>query len=256
MKTSLCLLFSWFMLLLASTNFYAQVNQVDGKGKKQGPWNKTYPNSSVLIYEGQFKDDQPIGVFTYYFSSGAKKAIIQHGLPGGKSAVQMFFENGQLLSDGFYVKEKKDSLWLNYAQSGEIVSAESYLNNVLHGKSVYYYKEGQLLENKLQVERRVNFLDGKQHGLYQTYFYNGKLKQEGHFVNGKKQGKWSEYSINGQLFAQMNYKDDFLHGWVSAFDQKGQLKRKAFYLRGEELSEKELKAYMERCKAQNIDPEQ
>ena len=34
-------------------------NQIDSKGRKQGPWSKTYPKSKVYEYKGQFKDNKP-----------------------------------------------------------------------------------------------------------------------------------------------------------------------------------------------------
>lgn len=249
MKYVFFLMFSVFLFGLQ-----AQMNQTDAKGKKQGPWQKTYPNSSVLIYQGSFKDDRPIGVFNYYFPDGALKAKIEHGLPGGKSAVQLYFDNGQVLSDGFYKQEKKDSLWFNYAQSGELMSAENYKNDLLNGKALYYYKEGQVLEHKLQVERRVQYLDGKLHGKYQSYFYNGKLKQEGSYERGLKQGLWSEYNSKGVLIGTMKYVNDFLHGWVITYDEAGQVLNKTLYLDGQKLSEKELTIYLSNCKARNIKP--
>jgi hypothetical protein len=256
MKSFLPTFISGLFLTLFSLSVAAQVNQTDAKGKKQGPWRKSYPNSSVLVYEGTFKDDRPVGTFTYYFESGAKKAIIEHGLKGGKSAVLLFFENGQLLSDGFYHLEKKDSLWYNYAPSGELISAENYKNDLLHGKAVYYYKEGQVLEHKLQVERKVNYQAGKLHGVYQAYFYNGKLKQEGTFEKGLKQGIWTEYNSAGQKVATMKYDKDLLHGWLYTFNKDGSLLSKVLYLDGVALSEKDTKAYLERCKALNIAPVQ
>ena len=256
MKSYLPFIFSGLFITLFSLSATAQVNQTDAKGKKQGPWRKTYPNSSVLVYDGNFKDDMPVGIFTYYFASGAKKAVIEHGLKGGKSAVLLYFEDGQLLSDGFYHKEKKDSLWYNYVQSGELISAENYKNDLLQGKSVYYYKEGQLMEHKLQAERKVNYQAGKLQGVYQQFYYNGKLKTEGTFEKGLKQGIWTEYNSAGQKVATMKYDQDLLNGWLYTFNKDGTLLNKVLYLNGVALSEKDTKAYLERCKALHIEPVQ
>ena len=256
MKSYLPFIFSGLLITLFSLSATAQVNQTDAKGKKQGSWRKSYPNSSVLVYDGIFKDDMPVGTFTYYFPSGAKKAVIEHGFKGGKSAVLMFFEDGQLLSDGFYHKEKKDSLWYNYAQSGELISAENYKNDLLQGKSVYYYKEGQLMEHKLQAERKVNYQAGKLQGVYQQFYYNGKLKTEATFEKGLKQGIWTEYNSAGQKVVTMKYDKDLLHGWLYTFNKDGSLLNKVLYLDGVALSEKDTKAYLERCKALHIEPVQ
>ena len=147
----LSFLFAYFVLCTALS---AQLNKTDAQGKKQGPWQKNYPGTSVPQYKGSFLNDKPVGKFTYYFESGQKKAEMQHGLPGGVTSVLLYFENGEVLSDGFYKGEKKDSLWYNYAPSGELISAENYKLDQLHGKCVYYYKEGQYLEQKKQIHKK------------------------------------------------------------------------------------------------------
>ena len=51
---------------LAKTNF------TDSLGRKQGYWKKY--SKDTLKYEGQFKDDIPVGEFKYYFFDGKVKA--------------------------------------------------------------------------------------------------------------------------------------------------------------------------------------
>lgn len=249
-----------FLLIALFISFHsflgAQFNQTDAKGKKQGPWQKNYPGSTVLQYKGTFLNDKPVGKFVYFFENGQKKAELMHGLPGGNTAVLLFFENGQLLSDGFYKGEKKDSLWYNYAASGELVSAENYKLDQLHGKCVYYYKEGQYQEQKMQVQKVAYYLNGKLDGSYQEFFYNGKPKFVGAYKNGERFGLWTEYYNTGQVMAKVHYQRDMLHGWMQYYDKAGNLKSKVMYRDGYALDEKETKAFLERCKAQNLDPNQ
>lgn len=249
----LSFLFAYFVLCSALS---AQLNKTDAQGKKQGPWQKNYPGTSVPQYKGSFLNDKPVGKFTYYFESGQKKAEMQHGLPGGVTSVLLYFENGQVLSDGFYKGEKKDSLWYNYAPSGELISAENYKLDQLHGKCVYYYKEGQYLEQKKQIHKKVNYANGKLDGMYQEYFYNGALKQQGVYKLGEKTGLWTEYYNTGTVMTMMHYQRDLLHGWVQYYDKAGNLQSKLMYRNGYALSDKETKAFLERCKAQNLDPNQ
>lgn len=243
-----------FFLTFIGFSLFAQLNQTDAKGRKQGAWQKTYPNNSALLYKGTFKDDKPVGTFEYYFPNGEKKAVITHGLPGGVSSVLLYFENGQLLSDGFYRAEKKDSLWYNYSAEGELISTENYKNDQLEGKSTYYYKEGQVYEHKLQIEHRAVYQNGVLNGKYQSYFYNGKLKSEGQYLKGDKSGEWIEYTSGGLLLVRSHYKLGQLHGWVQTYDKLGQPLRKTAYLNGVELTEKQTSAYLEQCKAKNKQP--
>ena len=74
-----------YALFILCVNFSIAQNSVDARGKKQGVWEKKLPQSNVVDYIGQFKDDIPIGTFIYYFPSGKKKKrrlyinqVIQH----------------------------------------------------------------------------------------------------------------------------------------------------------------------------------
>ena len=247
---------SLIILLICCTHSFAQLNQTDAKGRKQGPWQKTYPGTSVLQYKGTFLNDKPVGTFVYNFESGVKQAELVHGLPGGSTSALLFYENGQLLADGFYKAEKKDSLWYNYAQNGELISAVNYQLDLLHGKSVFYFSEGQLLEQKLQIQKVVYYTNGKLNGTYQENFYNGKPKLKGTYQNGMRMGLWTEFYNTGEVLSKVNYLNDLPHGWTTVYDKLGNIKKRVMYRDGYELTEKELKAFLERCKAKNLDPNQ
>ena len=146
------LLIALFLPLLC----FAQVNKVDQKGWKQGPWVKYYPDNKVPIYQGQFKNDKPYGEFRYYFSSGKLKAIIQH--QNNLSNALYYFENDQLMASGNYKEMKKDSVWTNYNSQGFIISRETYLLDKLNGIRVTYYLEGQG-EDKEKVLTIENYKD-------------------------------------------------------------------------------------------------
>ena len=91
MKIKLTLL----VVLLAGTGF-AQINQVDSQGRKQGKWEKTHPESAVYQYRGEFKDDKPVGKFTYYYESSKVKAskfrIVKRILTLAKMLSRYFFD--------------------------------------------------------------------------------------------------------------------------------------------------------------------
>ncbi|MEY5001941.1 MAG: hypothetical protein RLZZ211_1977 [Bacteroidota bacterium] len=243
-------------LFLFGWSVSAQINQTDAKGRKQGPWQKNYPGTAIPQYKGNFKDDKPIGKFIYNFESGVKKAELEHGLPGGNSSVLLFYESGQLLADGFYKGEKKDSLWYNYAPGGELMSAENYKLGQLQGKSVYYFQEGQITEQKLQIQKVVYYKNGKLDGAYVENFYNGKVKIKGSYQNGMKSGLWTEYYTSGEVFSKVNYLNDLPHGWSTVYDKSGIVKKRVMFRDGYELTDKELKEFLARCKAQNLDPNQ
>ena len=46
--------------------FAQQINQKDANGKRQGLWQKLYPDSQQLRYQGSFVDDKEVGTFSFY----------------------------------------------------------------------------------------------------------------------------------------------------------------------------------------------
>ena len=58
----------FFLLLIPFLSLSQTINEVDTKGLKQGVWKKMHTNGN-LRYSGQFKNDNPSGIFLYYYSS-------------------------------------------------------------------------------------------------------------------------------------------------------------------------------------------
>jgi hypothetical protein len=76
---------------------------------------------------------QTIGEFKYYFESGKIKSIVQHETRE-RSYAWFYFENEQLMSEGQYVNQKKDSVWRNFNEQGFLVSIETFKNNRLNSR--------------------------------------------------------------------------------------------------------------------------
>lgn len=233
---------------------FTQVNQVDAKGKKQGLWYKTYPGTRFRIYEGNFKDDKPVGVFTYYYESGTIKAIIDHKPNTKRSEVKMYFENQSLMSVGCYLDQKKDSIWLNYSEAGELVSTETYADDKLNGKKTVYYLKDQLEAGSLIIMSTCNYVNNQRHGNYQEFHPSGKLKLIGEYANGFKIGEWKEYYNSGQLMSKSPYRNDMVHGWSYYYDRNGNLLAKSLWRDNKKLEGKELEVFLEYCKKHKLEP--
>jgi antitoxin component YwqK of YwqJK toxin-antitoxin module len=233
---------------------FAQLNQKDANGKKQGVWQKKYPGSNTFIYKGQFKDDKAIGEFTYYYESGKIKSVIKHFPNSNLSFAVFYSENEAVLSEGFYKNQLKDSTWLNFTSSGAISSKESFLQNQLNGEKIIYYIEGQI-ENGVLIPLSIsNYKKDILDGLYTEFFSTGKIKKKGDFINGLKNGEWLEYHPNGQLAQKVNYKKDNLHAWVYSYDKNGKKISEVFFQNGTRLKGKELDLFFENCTKNGIDP--
>ncbi|MFM6933854.1 MAG: toxin-antitoxin system YwqK family antitoxin [Flavobacteriales bacterium] len=244
------------VFLLCLNAAYGQVNQVDAKGLKQGLWYKNYPGTKIHIYEGVFKDDKPVGIFKYYYESGSIKAIVDNKPNSSLSLVKMYFENEALMSEGCYWNQKKDSIWLNYNEHGEMVSAESYVDDQLNGKRIVYYLNDQLIDGKLTILSICNYVNNVRQGNYKEYFSSGKLKMNGEYLNGEKTGEWIEYYSSGQVMTRVRYKRGLLHGWSYYYDRSGNSISKTMWRDGFQLEGKDLDAFLERCKQKKLDPNQ
>ena len=240
------LLIALFLPLLC----FAQVNKVDQKGWKQGPWVKYYPDNKVPIYQGQFKNDKPYGEFRYYFSSGKLKAIIQH--QNNLSNALYYFENDQLMASGNYKEMKKDSVWTNYNSQGFIISRETYLLDKLNGIRVTYYLEGQG-EDKEKVLTIENYKDSMLDGAFESYFVQGVNKEKGTYKKNKKEGEWLTYYNNGVITSRCTYRNGLQQGWAYGYDTKGKLVGKTMFNKGIQLKGEELEKYLEFCKQKGID---
>ena len=245
---------SYFTLLmcLLSVSAFAQVNQTDARGKKQGKWEKVYPGTRVYMYRGQFKNDKPIGTFVYFYKSGKSKAVIEHS-ETSRSEGYFYHETGGVMSYGIYNNLKKDSIWVNWDKIGRLSSKESFKNDSLHGTKIIYYlpPQGDKSQRPMTV---LNYNNGQLHGDFKEYFDTGKLKTTGKYENNKKVGVWEAYHVDGGKMTLERFKDGKRHGWCIGWDKKGKEEGRKYFYYGRLLQGKELKKKMSEMKRLGIDP--
>jgi antitoxin component YwqK of YwqJK toxin-antitoxin module len=246
----------WLFLILGfSFGLSAQVNQVDAKGRKQGEWVKYYESSKVPQYIGQFKDDKPVGKFTYYYPNNKIKAIVIHDEKSGRSESFMYHENKQLMAHGIYRNMKKDSIWSHYGPSGRISFQETYKDDVLHGKKTIYYVPEDPLDKRAIVAQEMNFVNGRLHGENKEYFPDGKLKKEATYVEGVYDGVVKHYHpSNGRLHLEERWKNRMKHGWWMTYDANGKELGRTYYFKNSVYEGEKLKRHLENCKKRGVHP--
>ena len=251
MKVSV-LICSFFLL---TTGFsQGSVNQVDAKGRKQGKWQKTYEGSRVFQYKGQFKDDVPVGKFTYFYESSKVKAVIIHDDNSDRSTAYYFHENGSLMSNGIFRGKEKDSIWVNFGPSERLSNKEEYKNGVLHGKKIVYYVPEDL-NNKSQIPAAVYiYKNGVLEGEFKEYFEDLSVKTTGQYAANKKVGVWVRYHPNGKKMTLTRYKNGRRHGWCKAYDVLGKETGSMYYYYGRLLEGDELKEKMAKLKELGVNP--
>jgi len=244
-------------IAIACFSFHSMAqNKLDAQGRKQGPWSKTYPGSRFFIYKGQFVDDLPTGIFYYYYPSGKKQAIIDHGARAERSVATYFSEEGKKMSYGIFRNQKKDSVWVYYSQIGTVSYTESYKDGLLDGPTtVYYFPESK--NSKVQpVSSITNFSKGLLNGDYIEYFDTGELEIKGKYLEGEKDGVWEQYHTNGKVMSQSRYKKGIRHGYQYAYDPNGKKISEQYYFQGKKLTGKALTAKLAELKKKGIDPNQ
>jgi antitoxin component YwqK of YwqJK toxin-antitoxin module len=244
---------SIFIAFVMFTSF-GQVNQVDSKGRKQGKWEKIYEGTRVFQYKGQFKDDKPVGKFSYFYKSSKTKAVVKHDENSNRSVAYYYHENGAVMSYGIFRDQKKDSVWINFGPSQRLSNTETYVNGQLHGKKVVYYVPEDIT-NKSQVPSAVYMYNRDElDGEFTEYFNDLVVRGKGQYKMGIKTGMWYTYHTNGRKMTLTRYKNGVRHGWCKAFDGTGKEKGSQYYYYGEHLEGKKLKRKMEQLKELGINP--
>ncbi len=233
------LLFSFFIAI--SLGFFAQ-NITDAKGLKQGYWKKIDEKTNKRVYEGNFKDGKPDGIFKYFYTFDSVK-VIMNFKDGGKVAYAKWLHpNGKVESLGKYVgEEKRDSVWVFYDEYGNLLSKEIYLNGKKNGLFIVYLPDGKITEQK---NYKMDVLDGP----FKQYFDGKIVKGEGVYVNGGLDGKVSYYFPNGVAVAQGFYKKGSKVGpWIYR-SEDGKVKEKELYVEGKLANKKKTDEFFAKTK--------
>lgn len=206
------------------------------QGPKNGYIKKKDEKTNKLIYEGEFKNDKPVGKFKYYYPNDSVKAIMDFREGGKIAYARLYHSGGKRMAEGKYINEIKDSIWLYYDESGVLISKDVYAMGKRNGKCFVYYPDGKVSEEKhykLDVE----------HGPFKEYFDGKTVKAEGYFADGKKEGKVSYYFPNGIAAATGFFKNGLKNGpWIYR-EKDGKVKDKELYKDGVLASKKETEAF-------------
>lgn len=228
MKKTLLLLLT---LCLAGNIMAASQNKTDKQGRKQGAWVKTYKNGKTQ-YEGQFKDDKPVGTFKRYYEDGKLQSVQVYDA-SGTSDITFYDTDGKTLaSEGHFDGKLKVGEWKYYAD-GKVVLSEVYLNGQRHGVSKTYNK-GSLMEE-------TPYVNGLIEGVRKAYLENGKLYSTTTYKAGKMNGAYRLYEGNDKPVEEGQFENDRKTGEWVMYDEKGNKIDGTSYAGGRAVNEKEIK---------------
>ena len=200
------------------------INHIDESGKRQGVWTRNYPNSTVKMYEGFFKDDYPEGEFKRYYTNGRLQSVMIFSNQGTTADAKIYHPNGFFAAQGVYVNQQKEGLWQFYSAvaNGYLLNKESYLNNIRNGESVKFYHDGTVAEvmNYINdvasgewikyypngnISLKTTLIDGKIDGKFEAWFEDGQTQLSGAYKQDRREGKWLIYERDGTLRYEINY---------------------------------------------------
>jgi len=236
LRSLILLSFLWFEFqVTASFLMNDTVNRTDEQGRKQGYWEKAYPNGNIM-YRGYFKDDKPVKEMRRYYETGELKAIMY--FRPGKSLVKtiFYYDDGQIAGEGYYRDNRKDSLWTYYSfYTGAITSTETYCNGMKNGRDRKYYPGGAISEE-------LEYKDNLREGVWKQYFEDGTLKQVSAYINDKVNGPYKLYWPNGNIYIEGRHVDNKRDGEWRFYSETGQLKYNIDYKMGFAENEEEIMA--------------
>ena len=225
---------------------FLSAQTTDATGKKQGYWKQIDEKTNKLVYEGEFKDDKPIGKFKYYYPTDSIRAIIDFKKGGKTAYAKLFHSSGKRMGVGKYNCDinsalNRDSVWLFYDATGILISKDNYVNGKRNGMCYVYLPDGKTAEEKTY---KMDILNGS----FKQYFDGKNIKGQGTYLNGLLEGKASYYFPNGIEVASGYYINDKKNGpWIYK-EENGKVKEKELYKDGKLATQKEIEAFFNKNK--------
>ena len=200
-------------------------NTIDSAGLKQGFWKKFYPNENIR-YTGQFNNNKPIGEFRRYYEEKGLQSILIYDEDGKSSAVEFYYNNGELAATGKYIGTEKDGVWKYYSYYGGFLSKEEhYKIGKKNGASHDYYENGT-------ISQEIIWQNGVKNGIWKIWFSDASLQLETHYINGILNGGFTTYYPDGTVEIQGVYKDNIRIGSWEYTDLKTKEIRTIKYING------------------------
>ncbi len=217
--------------------------------KYKGAWEFYYSPGNIRS-RGKYNDNgEREGEWTYFYFTGAKRAVENYSNGKVSGPAIVYFENGNVSSKMNFNNDEKEGTEYTYFLSGAPRTIANYKNGKLDGTKTIYYKNKMVeyIENyKMdslngeyvsyhqngELEYKAQYVNGDLQGYIKGYHNNKKLAFEGAYKDGKQDGKWKRYHKNGALKTVENYVAGELDGEYLEYYDDGTLSSKQLYKAG------------------------
>lgn len=167
------------------------------------------------------------GAYETYFNSGLPEEIVHYkkGVKDGES--KRYFSNGNVQIEGKYVDGKEEGLFQLFYNDKKPHIITNYKDGKYVGTRKTYFSNGNInvIENYSSTQKGDYGDRYVREGVYETYYEDGKLREEGKYVNDKKNGTWKNYDYDGNLSTAENYQNGEKEGAYELYYQ-GRIREK------------------------------
>ncbi len=90
--------------------------------------------------------------------------------------------------------------------------------------------------NKGEICQKIEIINGKQNGKTIIYYQNGKIKEERYFKEGLRDSIWTTWSEEGKKIAIAQFFNNLKDGNWIIWDEKGIMRYDMYYKNGEKIA--------------------
>ncbi|WP_299106600.1 toxin-antitoxin system YwqK family antitoxin [uncultured Winogradskyella sp.] len=202
----------------------------------------SYLRNGEVFAKAIYKDGHPWDGTVYDYNSHLKYTIKE----GKRNGIYQKFDYNQdkVFEEGQYVNDKREGVFKTYNYLGQLKYSQTYQNDVLNGKAVYFDKEGNetstlIYKNDLPFEGVKIIAAGYNSKPTEETYSNGLLTQR---VSFDETGKRVSTFENGKKIETIAYHKDsdkkrlkytvdnyYINGKVIRYDESGKEQHKAIF---------------------------
>src|SRR5690606_28688433 len=170
-------------ILMVTTAWCQDINQLDSEGRRHGIWKKNHDNTKILRYEGEFRHGKEIGTFKYYQNIGNKPVLTatkSFNPDTGLAHVQFFTSAGKVIGEGTMNGKLYVGEWKYYHKNATQLMTQEFYNNQgqLDGTRTVFYLDGKTAEIQ-------TYKNGVLNGISKLMSKDGVVINEYTYADGK-----------------------------------------------------------------------
>ncbi len=206
------------------------------RGREEGEWREWYDNGQ-LERTANYEDGRLQGSFAEWHANGTMRFETVFESRGRKDEMlngrtRWWYENGQLLAEGFYENGLINGPWREWYPNGNLHVEAVFQGSRVSGSLKEYYEDGkQRAIGQYEVRGRSMMRTGQ----WTSWYPSGAKESMGGYVDNDRMGRWQTWYENGNLKEDAFHKAGALDGTFKDFHPNGQLRSEGRYTSSNKL---------------------